>query len=573
MKKKIVLFLIITFCFLVQKNNVFALRYQAVLTGNQVSLRTGPGTNYGTTTFLYIGEVYDLVTNEIFPSEKDCQTGWYKLKYSTEILGYACADFITVNTLEDENPEANNECEQALIDLGFPSSYLNDLCSLKQRHPSWSFYPIITGLDWPTVVRQESSCNKSYIASTNAEYIDYSCTNPYSKTWYPASAKAVAFYMDPRNWFKETAIFQFEKLSYAESLKDSYPGAIATVLRPADFYNFHVQNGTNFSEVLNNVGRDSNVNPVFLSSRILQELGNGTTLYNLYSGQYPGEYLGYYNFYNIGISDTCATTYGTTYCGLSYAASKGWNSVYNALKGGADFLSGSYIAVGQDSIYLQKYNVAPKDINQLYGHQYMTNVAAPSSEARTIYNSKVASGLLDLPYAFYIPVYENMNAQINNENSGAIPDNNPPIVPSNTDINILVTTAGYKYASPYLLDVKDETSILQITNAFASIGAIVKVKNQHGLFVTSGNLATGYTVNIANANKEENLTVVIKGDPSSDGVINALDLLQVQKSILGTYTLSDLQLKAADTSGDNIVNALDLLHIQKNILGTYKINN
>ena len=69
----------------------------------------------------------------------------------------------------------------------------------------------------------------------------------------------------------------------------------------------------------------------------------------------------------------------------------------------------------------------------------------------------------------------------------------------------------------------------------------------------------------------EVLEVIIKGDTSGDGVINALDLLQVQKNILGTYTLTGAYLEAADTSKDGVVNALDLLQVQKNILGTFEI--
>ena len=60
--------------------------------------------------------------------------------------------------------------------------------------------------------------------------------------------------------------------------------------------------------------------------------------------------------------------------------------------------------------------------------------------------------------------------------------------------------------------------------------------------------------------------VVIKGDVSGDGVINALDLLRVQKVILKQVNLDDSGKLSADTSGDGKVNALDLLQIQKHIL-------
>ncbi|MDE6292140.1 MAG: dockerin type I repeat-containing protein, partial [Bacilli bacterium] len=63
---------------------------------------------------------------------------------------------------------------------------------------------------------------------------------------------------------------------------------------------------------------------------------------------------------------------------------------------------------------------------------------------------------------------------------------------------------------------------------------------------------------------------VIYGDVSGDGKVNALDLLQVQKSILGSYDLTKEQRRAGDTSGDGKVNALDLLQMQKSILGSYE---
>ena len=79
------------------------------------------------------------------------------------------------------------------------------------------------------------------------------------------------------------------------------------------------------------------------------------------------------------------------------------------------------------------------------------------------------------------------------------------------------------------------------------------------------------TIKITNGIETKTYTLIVKGDTSGDGAINALDLLQVQKSILGSYKMSDSQKLSADTSNDGSINALDLLQIQKNILGSYKI--
>ncbi len=46
--------------------------------------------------------------------------------------------------------------------------------------------------------------------------------------------------------------------------------------------------------------------------------------------------------------------------------------------------------------------------NGLFWHQYMTNVLAPYSEAKSIYNGYQKSGMLEMAMTFIIPVYENM---------------------------------------------------------------------------------------------------------------------------------------------------------------------
>ena len=66
--------------------------------------------------------------------------------------------------------------------------------------------------------------------------------------------------------------------------------------------------------------------------------------------------------------------------GLKYAKSKEWNTHYKSIAGGADTIGNGYILKGQDTLYLQKFNV-DGSFNKLYTHQYMTHILAPSSEA------------------------------------------------------------------------------------------------------------------------------------------------------------------------------------------------
>lgn len=160
------------------------------------------------------------------------------------------------------------------------------------------------------------------------------------------------------------------------------------------------------------------MSPYHLASRIKQEVGPFLS-HNSISGTVPG-YEALYNFYNIGATSS-PEPMGAIKNGLQYARDgKGasqatkdkyripWNTKEKAITGGSIFIGSSYINVGQNTIYLQKFDVNDDRPGTLFTHQYMTNVLAPYSEAKSIYNGYQKSGLLDLDMTFIIPVYNNM---------------------------------------------------------------------------------------------------------------------------------------------------------------------
>ena len=78
--------------------------------------------------------------------------------------------------------------------------------------------------------------------------------------------------------------------------------------------------------------------------------------------------------------------------------------------GGAEVISANYIRKGQDTLYLQKFNVSPTASNPIYTHQYMQNISAPTTEALSIKKLYESAGALENTFVFKIPVYENMPA-------------------------------------------------------------------------------------------------------------------------------------------------------------------
>lgn len=249
--------------------------------------------------------------------------------------------------------------------------------------------------------------------------------------WVDCSRQAVEYTMDPRNFLNEVRIFQFETLSYSEKLNNRE--GVEKILYGTEFYNRIVEykdsslntivTSDKYSDIILSGAKASGVSPYHLASRIKQEVGPFLS-HGSISGEIRG-YEGLYNFYNIGATSS-AEPMGAILNGLKYARDgKGasneiktkykipWNTKEISVRGGAIFIGSSYINMGQDTIYLQKFDVNDEKKGDLFWHQYMTNVLAPYSESKSIYNGYLNSQLLDLSMNFVIPVYENMpNLQI-----------------------------------------------------------------------------------------------------------------------------------------------------------------
>lgn len=581
--KKVLMFLIVILSILILSDvKASTYTYRIKVLNNQTNLRNNPGgTDNSRLGLLSKNDYYVLKDDKLYPDENNhnnCKGDWYYMTYYTGLDGYVCSDDVElIVSYSTDDVEPTTECEKALSEAGFPSSYWGGLCSLKEKHPSWNFQPIKIDMDWSYVVERESECTKNYIYKGvyDKTFLDETCTATSPGGYVAPSQTGVAYYMDPRNSFTEKYLFQFLDQSYDKLLEQNYPSAVETILSGAEFNNYHLNLGNNLKDIIIG-GSIDKASPIAIASKIRIELGVGTSLENLYKGvydEYDNMYLDYYNFFNFGVTDNCVATYGATYCGLNYAYKFGWKGVDAAIKGGINQFSGGYILKDQYTGYLQKFNVATKTEGALFGHQYMTNLAGAMSESGTAYNAYNKNNLLELNLTFKIPIFNKMDATIINSGNGAVDDGNDKPAPSTIPISTIVTSSGYRYTSKYISNIAVGTDVSTTKVTLESVGgnATVSILDASGNVKTSGIIATGDKITINNEENTETLEVVIKGDTSGDGVINALDLLQVQKNILGTYTLTGAYLEAADTSKDGMVNALDLLQIQKSILGTYEI--
>ena len=305
----------------------------------------------------------------------------------------------------------------------FPASYQNKLTQLKKAHPNWVFVKQNTGLDWQTVIKNENTGERSLIQTKmGSAYTNGAHGQP---GWSYASEAAIKYYMDPRNFLDETRVFMFEQLTYNPSYHTQ--SAVQNILNSTFMKGSIPGDSKTYAAAFFDIGSTLKVSPFHLACRVYQEQGKGQSA--LISGTYSG-YEGYYNYYNIKASGS--SNKAIIENGLTYAKQQGWNSRYKSLQGGAKILSQNYILKGQDTLYLQKYDV-DNSYNGLYAHQYMQNIMAPYTESSMVKSAYQSTGAINNSFVFKIPVYLNMpSAACAKPGSTPAPTATPTATPSAT---------------------------------------------------------------------------------------------------------------------------------------------
>lgn len=386
----------------------------------------------------------------------------------------------------------------------FPESYREALKQLHKFYPYWRFEVYDTGLDWEEVIKNESKIGRNLIpVGKGCGWLSFEpgaydwATDTHKvfdgSTWVACSEKALRYYMDPRNFLTTDGIFQFENLAYSENVQNiSGVRAIlaGTILENGEYTYVDAdgkQTTTTYPKTFMAAAKRSGVSPYHLASRVKQEVVVSTGLSNSVSGTMPG-FEGIYNFYNIGANDSAikgqniinGLTFASTGNNLSQADKDKylipWNNPYNAIVGGAKYIGSTYINRGQNTIYLQKFNVTSYS---RYIHQYMTNVEAAKAEGQKMYTAY--RGMESEQVTFNIPVYSNMPEA---------PEEVPPLAynPNNwlkslsvLDVSgtELTMTPGFNVNDPegtvYKLYVKKK--VTSVTVNAAAVSGLATVKN------------------------------------------------------------------------------------------------
>ena len=314
---------------------------------------------------------------------------------------------------------------QAAVNLAdFPASYQPYIKQLAAAHPNWNLQAYHTGVSWDDFFAYEKQIgvnlveegyvpdywlSKAQNVTYNNKYVNlYNfSTGAYyvisAPNWVQPTDSVIAYYMDPRNFLNEMDVFMFKHMIYNSAYHSEQ--IINSVLKWTWMENATLEDNPQmtYAQAFLNIGKELGISPFLLASRIVQEQGS-TGGSPLISGAYPG-YEGYYNYFNIQASgQTKEEIYKN---GMEEAKAAGWNTRYKALYGGAEKIRDMYFSRKQTAVYFQKFDVAGGKVSW---RQYMQNIQAPLHESQRVRNTYAEYGMLDSPFTFLIPVFDNMPA-------------------------------------------------------------------------------------------------------------------------------------------------------------------
>lgn len=432
--------------------------------------------------------------------------------------------------------------------------------ALQSKYPNWKFKILYTGLDWNDVISNEYSGHgaspKNLIYKSSNYQGAWICSvcgdRGYDNgNWKCASEEAIKYVMDPRNSINESDIFQFEELTNT--------GSDINILRT-------MTNGTflaGHEQGIINAANNNNVNAYYIAARLIQEQGKSGTVLTSGAG-YNGQGVGYYNAFNIAASGN--TTAEILANALAYAQKKGWTTLDKSIDEGISFLASNYIQKGQNTLYLQKFDVEATD--GLYSHQYMQNVLAAQSEGTTLRNTYINMNSMPSSHTFIIPVYENMpNVVCSRPNSNGVSSTEIDIVKVNVEETLRMrnapnggATVGWLYRDEIVTRIEKATS---------------KVAGTYWDKVRKANGTEGYVARETFESEASyklylipitNISPTIKGDVNGDGQISPSDYVLIKNYILGSAVLNEAQKKVADVNGDGQISPGDYVLVKNNIL-------
>lgn len=544
-------------------------------TADVLNVRSGAGTGYSKTGTVSYGDSLTILSETADSSGAK----WYKISCGN-VTGYVSAAYVQL-TSSGSQGSSDADFESYMTKQGFPESYKPYLRTLHEQHPKWIFTAQKLGVDWNTALKEECVVGRNLVHSSalaswkSMEKGAYDFNGGYwyglDGSWVAASKEIIMYYMDPRNFLNDTYIFMFENQSYDPSYQTE--SGVKTILADTFMSRSYTCPDTKkkytYSQTFMDAAKKSGVSPYHLASRCRNEQGVNGAPQSL--GTVKG-YENYFNFFDIQAYATSTMT--AAEMGCKYAKTTNptyllpWTNQYKSIVGGSIFLGTGYITKGQDTLYLQKFDMVDGG-NGLYYHQYMTCVFGQANEAISLKNA-YSQDILNSAMEFKIPVYNNMPDKLCPKPTSSGDNNN--YLKSLSVSGTSISPKFDKFTASYTAKVNAEVS--SVTVNANPLGKSAKVSGKGKVSLKTGEntvkvtctAASGvkrtYTIKITRKAASQTLQ---QGDVNGDKYLTVVDALLMLRYNAGKTQLDPAQLKRADMNGDGKVDVIDALTLLKKI--------
>ena len=278
----------------------------------------------------------------------------------------------------------------------FPDSYKQSLRIIHTLYPNWSFSLLNTSLDFDQTASIFQS--RSLIDTDTSGLIADSKVLEGS-SWRRVSLEAAQYYLDPRNGLDAKHILMFEKKTYNpyESLQLGEKMLENTIMSGIE-----PQSHKQWAELFRHSAYVNNISMSLLITRAIQEQSGGGLGFTGGKSRNDPQGKTYYNIFNIGAN-------ASDQDGIDFASLRDWDTIEKSILYGSKYLADNYITKGQDTLYLQKFDV---QANNPGHHYYMSNILAPYSEAKNMFKGYLKNNVMNIKREFLIPAYHNMPIHI-----------------------------------------------------------------------------------------------------------------------------------------------------------------
>lgn len=136
-------------------------------------------------------------------------------------------------------------------------------------------------------------------------------------------------------------------------------------------------------------------------------------------------------------------------------------------------------------------------------------------------------------------------------------------------MTLLSQTEGLTISGGYLLGVKFDVSVSDLTAKFEDSAAISIVSAEGSVMSSDANVGTGCCIQLKDGSGvKDELTVLILGDTNGDGNLASNDYLRVKRCFEGVLNLEGVYKLAADVNNSGEIDTADYMRIKLYFEGT-----